>query len=87
MDFQPGDDGRARRAKLDGTLERLDLRQPAIGWHLALLLGLPIDTPAPQTISEDQRERMRAAFVALIGRLAARQPLVIVIEDLHWADP
>ena len=43
--------------------------------------------PAPQTITEDQRQRMRLACVALLGRLAAQRPLVVVIEDLHWADP
>lgn len=85
--FQPGDDVSVRRGKLEGTLERLDLARPATTWLLARLLGLPADTPVPQTITEDQRERMRAAVVTLLGRLAARQPLALVIEDLHWADP
>lgn len=85
--FQPGEDPRARLDKLDSLLQRLDLAQPVTAWLLALLLELPTDTPAPETVTEDQRQRMVAAWTALLGRLAARQPLVLVIEDLHWADP
>ena len=87
LDLHPDDDAQARRAKLDGLFERLGLAQPTATWLLALLLGLPTEAPAPQTITEDQRQRMRLACVALLGRLAAQQPLVVVIEDLHWADP
>lgn len=85
--FQPGDDGRARRNKLDRLLQRLDFTGPATAWLLSLLLDLPAETPAPEIITEDQRQRMREAWVALLGRLAAQQPVALVIEDLHWADP
>jgi len=87
LDFRPGDGPEERRDKLDRTLARLGLAQPAFAWLLALLLGLPTDTPAPQTITEDQRERMREAFLALLSRWTAEQPVALVIEDLHWADP
>jgi predicted ATPase len=30
--------------------------------------------------------RLFEAFLALFERLAARQPSVLVMEDLHWAD-
>lgn len=30
---------------------------------------------------------MRELFVTLLQKQAARQPLVLVIEDLHWSDP
>ncbi|MFZ1474419.1 MAG: AAA family ATPase [Anaerolineae bacterium] len=87
LDLQPGNDAQAPRAKLDDLFERLGLAQPTATWLLALLLDLPTEMPAPQTITEDQRQRMRLACVALLGRLAAQRPLVVVIEDLHWADP
>jgi len=58
-----------------------------LAWLLALLLGLPTAPPAPETIAAQQRERMREVFVALLRRSAAEQPIVLVVEDLHWADP
>jgi predicted ATPase len=36
---------------------------------------------------EQQRRRLLATIVAWILRTARAQPLVIVTEDLHWADP
>ncbi|MGB8647723.1 MAG: adenylate/guanylate cyclase domain-containing protein [Anaerolineae bacterium] len=35
----------------------------------------------------DLRERMFRAVVDLVQALASKQPLVLVLEDLHWADP
>ena len=34
-----------------------------------------------------ERYRMHRAVRALLRALAARQPLVLVLDDLHWADP
>lgn len=36
---------------------------------------------------EQSKRRLFEAFVALFGRLATEKPLVLVLEDLHWADP
>src|SRR5262249_54013531 len=58
--------------------------------YLANLLGLPL--------RPDERERMAAEpevtqgrYVAathrLLRGLAARGPVVVVLEDIHWADP
>ncbi len=35
----------------------------------------------------DSREAIIARAVAYFGALATRQPLVLLLEDLHWADP
>lgn len=87
LGFEAGDSLEAKRDRLDRTLAGCDLTQPTAKWLLSLLLGLPTDAPAPQTITADLRERMREVFVRLLQRLAARRPLVLVIEDLHWSDP
>lgn len=87
LGFQDDDEPPTRLDKLTDTLLRLGLTEPATAWLLAILLGLPTQPPAPQTVTEEQRQRMRAAFLALLGRCAAEQPLALVIEDLQWADP
>lgn len=84
---QPGDSPAEKRGQLDRTLARFGLAAPAPTRLLALLLGLPTETPAPQTITEEMRNRMREVCLALLSRAAAEQPMVLVIEDLHWADP
>ncbi|XVU27247.1 helix-turn-helix transcriptional regulator [Actinoplanes sp. CA-054009] len=51
------------------------------GHHRELAQLLPeLGPPAPQ------RGLLFEAVGALLGRLSAEQPLVLVIEDLHWAD-
>jgi predicted ATPase len=35
----------------------------------------------------EQRRQLFRAFTGFLHRLAAERPLVLVIEDLHWADP
>ncbi|MCG3206959.1 MAG: hypothetical protein FOGNACKC_00559 [Anaerolineae bacterium] len=87
LGFAANDTPETRRDKLIHTLTQTDLAHPAAVWLLSLLLGLPTDSPAPQTITPEQQERMREVFVALLQKQAARRPMVLVIEDLHWSDP
>jgi AAA ATPase-like protein/adenylate/guanylate cyclase family protein len=58
--------------------------------YLAHLLALPL-RPAEMERTEIPPEVMQSRYVAAIHRLlrglAARGPLVLVCEDLHWADP
>ena len=43
-------------------------------------------TPAAPVL-QDQRYRVHRATRALLERLAATQPLVLILDDVHWADP
>jgi class 3 adenylate cyclase/tetratricopeptide (TPR) repeat protein len=55
---------------------------------LATLLSIPWPGPPPLTAPPEQlRERTFAALVSWVDQLAARKPLLVVVEDLHWADP
>ncbi|HEX2573972.1 MAG TPA: TOMM system kinase/cyclase fusion protein [Polyangia bacterium] len=74
-----------RRARLAQLVERAHLPADAEPL-LARLLSLP--QRAPLNLSP-QRQKQKT-YEALLGWLhaqAAEQPLCLVIEDLHWADP
>lgn len=53
------------------------------------LLSLPHDTryPPPQVSPQRHKDNTLNALVLLFAAIADRQPLLFVIEDLHWADP
>ena len=45
------------------------------------------DLPAPPSSDpETERSRLFAAVIRLAGRLAERSPLLLFLDDLHWAD-
>ena len=56
---------------------------------VAELLGLPVPpTYAPLMLAPDQRrKRLLAALAAWMFALAKTQPLMLLVEDLHWVDP
>lgn len=58
--------------------------------YLTFLMGLaPSDQPgtAQQTSGSFLSERLAATVLRLIRAVARQGPLVVLIEDLHWADP
>ena len=72
------DDLSATAAKLEIALEGM----PEPDWlrvRLAPLLGL-------ETSGSATREESFAAWRTFFEELAARSPLVLIVEDLHWAD-
>src|SRR4029434_10258559 len=56
----------------------------------APLLSLPIpeDTYPPLQLSpQRQRQKTLETIVAILLELAERQPVLFIVEDLHWTDP
>lgn len=53
------------------------------------LLSVPLTGiyPEPAEPPARLRERTREALIRLLLRFAAQMPLILVVEDLHWADP
>ena len=56
--------------------------------------GLPPSVPTPPDLPwarsgslADERHRTHQAVRELLALLGARQPLVLMLDDLHWADP
>ncbi|HYF16432.1 MAG TPA: AAA family ATPase [Ramlibacter sp.] len=56
---------------------------------LAQLLSLPLPGafPACAYSPQKQKEQTVAVLLGLLQALAAQQPLLLVVEDLHWVDP
>ena len=55
----------------------------------AALLSLPLTADyAPLTMSpEQQKQQTLHALLTILLRMAAQQPVLFVMEDLHWVDP
>ena len=66
-------------AKLDGVLPQVE-ELPWLKARLLPLLGIDSGEPA-------SREELFTAWRRFLETLAAEGPAVIVVEDLHWADP
>jgi DNA-binding SARP family transcriptional activator len=75
-----------RTARLGDDPDVLDALGPTWRAELARLLPeLAAAGSAPATGTTDYR-RLFESVARIVERLAARQPLLIVLEDLHWAD-
>jgi class 3 adenylate cyclase/tetratricopeptide (TPR) repeat protein len=76
-------------AQLESALGLAGLKPTEAVPLLAPLLNLPIPANYPALVlsSEQQRRRLLATLVEWALGAARAQPTVIVIEDLHWADP
>ena len=68
-----------RALAADGVSDRLPL--------FARVLGLPTPPDAPDLEPDAYRRALHAAFDAWLSSRAAARPAVLVLEDLHWADP
>jgi predicted ATPase len=87
--FTRGDDPGQKLAKLEALLAQGGEDVAPVVPLLASLLRIPggeryppLDLSPPR-----QRERMLAALVEQLAGLAARRPVLLVWEDVHWADP
>ena len=75
--------------KLEGFLVQYGLPLVEAVPLLAALLALPLPADyTPVTVSpEQQKQQTLHLLVTLLLRIAAQQPVLFVIEDLHWVDP
>jgi class 3 adenylate cyclase/predicted ATPase len=81
------DDIRAIRSKITGNLLTLDeALQDAVAPALWLLDALPEDSPFLRIDPAERRRQTLAAAKRVLLRESRVQPLLLVIEDLHWID-
>jgi class 3 adenylate cyclase/tetratricopeptide (TPR) repeat protein len=87
--FTPDDDDATRFAKLTSVLESSSLDTAEAVPYLALLLEieLPDGVERPELSPIQLREVTLGHLHRWIVGAATRRPSVLVVEDLHWADP
>jgi predicted ATPase len=75
--------------KLEGYLGQYGLPRAEAVPLLAALLSLPLPAAyAPLAVSpEQQKQQTLHALLTILLRSAAQQPVLFVMEDLHWVDP
>jgi predicted ATPase len=74
---------------LETTLAAADLALPEVVPLLAALLSLPLPAHSPALTLTPQRQRQQTleALLAWLSAEARRQPVLVIVEDLHWIDP
>src|SRR5881409_4081178 len=87
--FEREESPEQRLRKLEGFLVQYGLPLPETVPLLAVLLSLPLpaDYPPPTLSPEQQKQQTLRALLTILLRIAAQQPVLFVMEDLHWVDP
>jgi class 3 adenylate cyclase/tetratricopeptide (TPR) repeat protein len=87
LGIQDGDDARRVRERLIGKLLALDEGLRTALPALEALLDLSSDDPAWTSLGvDDRRARIVDAVKRLLLRESQAQPLLLILEDLHWID-
>ncbi|MGZ5874995.1 MAG: adenylate/guanylate cyclase domain-containing protein [Bradyrhizobium sp.] len=87
--FERSDSPAEKFTKLETLLVRSGADRDRVVLPLANLLSLPTDDRyrVPEMSPQKRREMTLAALLAQFEGLAARQPVFVIFEDVHWADP
>jgi class 3 adenylate cyclase len=88
--WQQDDTPDARLAQLERQLSqyRLPLEETVPLFAPLLSLPIPDDRYPPLHLSpQRQRQKTLESVVAILLELAEREPVLFILEDLHWTDP
>jgi class 3 adenylate cyclase/predicted ATPase len=90
LQFETRDTPAEKLGKLEQTLSQSRLLLEETVPLFAPLLSLPIpeNRYPPLTLSpQRQRQKTLETVVAILLELAEQQPVLFIVEDLHWTDP
>lgn len=89
LGLDQSDDPTNKVARIEAKLAGVGIGLPQTMPLLLGLLGLPIAAPyEPLNVSpQRQLDLTLNAILSLLCGIAERRPVLMVVEDLHWADP
>jgi class 3 adenylate cyclase/DNA-binding response OmpR family regulator/predicted ATPase len=87
--FKRADAASERLVKLTALLEGPGKATGEGVTLIADLLSLPVENghSVQQLTPQERKQSTLAALLARIEHLAARQPMLVLVEDAHWLDP
>jgi class 3 adenylate cyclase/predicted ATPase len=87
--FTHGDSPAEKLGKLETVLVPSTVDRTQTIALLANLLSLPPSDRCrlPEMSPQSRKEKTLAALLAQLEGLAARQPVLVIFEDVHWMDP
>src|SRR5437773_6122735 len=90
LQWQRDETPEEKLGKLEHTLSQYRLPLKESVPLLALLLSLPLSEdryPLLNLSPQRQRQKTLESLVAILLELAEHQPVLFILEDLHWTDP
>src|SRR5262249_32796008 len=88
--FEPQETPAAKLEKLEHALSQYRLTLEESVQLFAPLLSLPVPEnryPLLNLSPQRQRQKTLETIVAILLELAEHQPVLFIVEDLHWTDP
>ena len=87
--FEREESPQQKLSKLEGFVVQygLPLAETVPLFAALLSLSLPADYAPLRLPPEQQRQKIMQALLTILLRIAAQQPVLFVMEDLHWVDP
>lgn len=87
--FATEEDSAAKLDKIEAFLSDLDLSKETFAPILATVLEMPVEERyGPIELSPQQlRDRTLDVVTSILEAQAAKNPTLIVLEDIHWVDP
>ena len=88
--WEQGESAEERFGKLEQAFSQYRLSREETVPLMAGLLSLPLPAatyPPLNVTLQRQRQKTLETLVALLLELADRQPVLFIVEDLHWTDP
>ena len=83
------DSASQKLVKLEALIDELGLPLQKLVPPLASLLAVPTGERYPVSFmaTEDRKKRTLEALLLMLETMAARDPVLLVVEDLQWVDP
>jgi predicted ATPase/class 3 adenylate cyclase len=89
LQFTSSDTPKERLAKLEGVVVEFGFALEEMAPVIADLLSIPVTGIYPPLLLSPERRKQKIMefYQGILMHLAQRQPLLFVIEDMHWMDP